>query len=353
MTAVSTVAEVKLTLVEATWRATWAMLEIVDDAGRRGLAECSGAGTPAEVRQQVAEAGSRLRGRTVAAARADAEVAGACRRQLSCAVELALADVDARARGDALDLLPPRRHRSRVPLYANINRAERDRTSAKLAALGARAAADGFPAVKLAPFDDADARGGLAHLRALRAAIGPRVELMVDCHCRLPLEETLRILPDLEALDVVWLEDVLAMTDVDGWRRIATATRIPLAAGEQASALADLEPLLRSGVLSYVLPDVQIAGVGGSHEILAEAVRTGVGASLHNPTGPVGTAASLLVAAALPAFERLEFAYGEVPWRGQVLDPGEEVLGAALPVPSGPGLGVGLSDRIRILASSP
>lgn len=351
MTKSPVIVDLELVVVEATWRATWAMLEMTDDAGRRGLAECSHAGTPAEIRDQLALIGSSLRGRTVVAARAAPSVpfSGS---PLGHAVELALADLDARARGGPLDLLPSKRHRARVPLYANINRAERDRTSGKLAALGVRAVRDGFSAVKLAPFDGTDAEHGLEHLRALRAAIGPDVELMVDCHGRLPLDEILRVVPELEALEVVWLEDALPMDARARWRVLAAATHIPLATGEQATGLADLEPLLHMGVLSHVLPDVKVAGVGGCHKILTVARGLGVGASLHNPTGPVGTAASLLVAAAAPDFGRLEFAYGEVPWRGTLLVPEEEILSdASLAVPGGAGLGASLSDRARTLAS--
>lgn len=347
MTESQIIVDLDLIVVQATWRATWVMLEVADDAGRRGLAESSGPATFDGIREQLRAVKSRLLGLTVTAARSATGAPGPG-NPLQHALDLALADLDAQDRGSVLDLLPPERYRARVPLYANINRAERDRTPAKLAALGERAAADGFAAVKLAPFDGTDADHGMAHLRALRAAIGPDIELMVDCHERLPLDETLRLLPELEALSVIWLEDALPMGDLDGWRTLSAATRIPLAAGEQATALADVEPLLRAGLLSHVLPDVQVAGVGGCHRILTAALGSGVGASLHNPTGPVGTAASLLVAAAVPEFGRLEFAYGEVPWRGELLVPAEEILSdASLAVPAGFGLGVGLSDRGR------
>ena len=342
---------VELKVIQATWRASWMVLEITDSGGRHGLAECSGPGATAEARAEIEAVMRRLQGKEVALVRADPCAAIGVSAPVAHAVELALADVQAKTEGSELDLIPPNRYRSRIPLYANINRAERDRIPSKLAALGASAATDGFPAVKIAPFDDANAHDGLLILRAVRAAIGPEVELMVDCHNRLPLSQVLQILPDLEGLDVTWLEDVLGMNDIDGWSRLATATRVPLAAGEQATTLADLRPLLRSGVLCHVLPDVQIAGVRGCHEILTEALRLGVGASLHNPTGPVGTAASLLVAAALPSFGRLEFAYGEVPWRGGLLIPPEQVQGAALTVPAGPGLGVTLSGQAYSRAS--
>ena len=84
-----------------------------------------------------------------------------------------------------------------VPLYANINRAllVGDRTPAGFGAVAERAAGDGFTIVKCAPFDEvrppaaADhildiARPGLQRVAAVRAAVGPDVQVLVDCHSR-------------------------------------------------------------------------------------------------------------------------------------------------------------------------
>ena len=147
---------------------------------------------------------------------------------------------------------------------------------------------------------------------------------MVDTHHKLTIHELLRILPELEALNVVWLEDPTTMHDIDGWKTVAAATKIPLAGGEQAKSLEDVEPLLSSGVLSAVLPDARIAGVYGAYEILLRAQELGIRSTLHNPLGPITTAASLHIAAAVPNFEILEYPYGEVPWRGEILSPEEK-----------------------------
>lgn len=337
--------DLRLSVVEATWRAKWLTLGLVDKAGNIGLGECSGSGEPGVVRDLVNSLAERLRGRTILEVSREGSIVAGFPGPLANAVDLALSDLKAKATGTALDILPAERHRSKISVYANINRAERDRTSANLAALGARAVADGFRAVKLAPFDDANAEGGLAHLRALRTAIGPNVELMVDAHHKLAIDEMLKILPELEDLNVVWLEDPVAIHDIDGWKRVAAATKIPLAGGEQAKSLEDVEPLLSSGALSAVLPDARITGVRGAYEILLRAQELGIRSTLHNPLGPVTTAASLHIAAAVPNFDILEYAYGEVPWRGEILSPEEKVVNASLPVPNGPGIGIELSEK--------
>jgi L-alanine-DL-glutamate epimerase-like enolase superfamily enzyme len=65
------------------------------------------------------------------------------------------------------------------------------------------------------------------------------------------------------------------MRDLHGWRSVGDATHIRLAAGEQATALADPQPLLREAVLSYVLPDVKAAGACGAFDILIAAADAG------------------------------------------------------------------------------
>jgi galactonate dehydratase len=55
-------------------------------------------------------------------------------------------------------------------------------------------------------------------------------------------------------------------------------------------------------------------------------------------------AASAQVAAALPHLRALEYAWGEVPWRADVVVPPECIVDGELVVPAGPGLGISLDD---------
>ena len=82
--------------------------------------------------------------------------------------------------------------RDTLPVYANVNRATRPRTPQGFAASAKAAVQEGFRAVKAAPFDgfpplssptatiDAAVENGIACVAAMRDAIGPDVELMVD-----------------------------------------------------------------------------------------------------------------------------------------------------------------------------
>ncbi|HEU5329568.1 MAG TPA: enolase C-terminal domain-like protein, partial [Thermomicrobiales bacterium] len=70
------------------------------------------------------------------------------------------------------------------------------------------------------------------------------------------------------------------------------------------------------------------------------------GVAPHNPSGPVAMAASAHAAAALPRLRALEYAWGEVDWRQDIITPREQIVAGELALPDGPGLGITLNDAI-------
>jgi len=77
---------------------------------------------------------------------------------------------------------------------------------------------------------------------------------------------------------------------------------------------------------------------------MAEAA--GLLASPHGPASPVGNMAAAQVCATLPNFNILEFSFGEVPWRAELIDPPERVVNSALPLTDAPGFGITLNEKI-------
>jgi galactonate dehydratase len=117
----------------------------------------------------------------------------------------------------------------------------------------------------------------------------------------------------------------------------------PLAGGELAANVAEVDQALRAGVLGYLLPDVKHSG--GPQRVarlIAEAEAAGVGISLHNPSGPVGTVASIHLCAALAPNSPLELMVGEAGDHPGPALPVDRVVDGFLPVPDGDGLGAGL-----------
>lgn len=352
---------------EVSARTRWAFVRLETADGIVGFGECSDAGQPDQARAAFeALAGGFADG--VGAADTPAQIAGVAaqlagpdqdlaRRTVGGGIEQAFCDVAARRAGEPLWKWLGGTADGPIPLYANVNRVVGARRPEDVAAAGARAVASGFTVVKCAPFDvplagSSLTDAGLARLRALRAAVGAEVRVLVDCHERLPVRDVLRIVPDLEDLGIAWLEDAIACADLAGLRALRNATATPLAGGELVGAPEEIVPAVEERLLNIVMPDVKHAGG------LLRALRIGravpsAQVSPHNPSGPIGTSMSAHLGNSLPNFTILEYAHGEVPWRAELVAGAEVVANGQLRLPDGPGLGIDLvADHPALLHAS-
>ena len=134
-----------------------------------------------------------------------------------------------------------------------------------------------------------------------------------------------------------------------GWliRCVKQLTPIPVAVITNGALLycADVrEELLAADI---VMPDVKVCGgMLELKKIAALAGGAGLLCSPHGPASPIGNAAAAHVVATIPNFNILEFSYGEVPWRAELVDPPERVEGGALMLSDRPGLGMTLNEKV-------
>ncbi|MDE0085492.1 MAG: mandelate racemase/muconate lactonizing enzyme family protein, partial [Candidatus Poribacteria bacterium] len=243
--------------------------------------------------------------------------------------------------------------REKIRLYANINRATVDRSPDGFAHNAERAVAEGFTAIKCAPFDDVSvaniSRGtltpairlGIDRIRTIRAAIGADIDLMVDCHSRFNPGVLIQVAKELEDLHLFWIEDAVPLDNLDAFAHISRSIGIPIATGERLRTLADFDRLLIQAHVDYILPDVKhVGGISGLKKIATLAAARNVMMTPHNPSGPVATAASVQCMASVPNFAILEYAWGEVDWRASLTEPPEEIVDGFIEVPTGTGLGI-------------
>jgi galactonate dehydratase len=257
------------------------------------------------------------------------------------------------------------RPRRAIPVYANVNRATRERTPAGFADSARRAVAAGFRAVKLAPFDGVIAedaastpiaeriRAGIDRVYAVRDAIGPELALMVDCHWRFDEPLAHELVASLAGANLFWLECPIS-EHFDRWpaiarlRTAAQARGMRLAGAETVADPAVFAAMARAGLYDVIMPDVKYAG--GFHGMLAAAgiaAAHGIGFAPHNPTGPVANAASLHVCALAPTLVNLELQVGESPlFDALVGGRGSAPKDGAFALPESPGLGVELDEAV-------
>ena len=355
-------------------KTVWTFVRARDDAGRVGWGEATLIDRADEIHTHVARHAPSWVGRparpshdAVATADDTAEAAALC------AIDQAVWDLAAQARGVPLAAALGVPRTSSVALYANINRGTHDRSPAGFAARAREATERGFRAIKIAPFDDVRADDlrteagrqrfdrGVERVLAAREAIGPACDLMVDCHWRLDERSAGEALARLEPARLFWLEcplpeTVETLAALKRLRAQANARGVRLAGCESMTALAGFRPFLDAGAYDAIMPDVKYAG--GLAEMLRigdEARRRGVLCSPHNPTGPIAHLASVHVAAILDSCPFLEFQYGE---SAHFLDLCDRAIpdpnGGASALPGGAGLGAGLDlAKLAALAVEP
>ncbi len=244
----------------------------------------------------------------------------------------------------------------RIRTYANINRSTEPRTPAGFAAMAERAVRAGFDAVKLAPFDgmppmsapaaeiDRAIDTAVEAIGAVRQAIGPERDLLVDVHSHLNLERGLALARRLEPLRLFWLEEVCR--SLEDLTAINRAAPMPTAGGESLFGVTGFYRYITAGAADIVMPDIKYCGgMLELKKIAAMAEGAGLRVSPHGPASPVGGVAAAHVCATLPNFLILEHSFGEAPWREELIDRPERIERGVLTVADRPGLGLALNER--------
>ena len=357
MTASPYIRSVRLHQIAVSHRTTWFVTEITDADGVTGLGECSDL-RDTEAAAAVISAIAPL----IANHRPEHDIAALDRRitrhlgerpipgdaflhrLVVGSLMTALCDIAARTDGLPLHRWLGAPALSPVPLYANINRAPVARRSDEFADVAAAAVAAGFDRIKLAPFDGPAHDGaslletGLAHLRAVRAAVGPTKTVYVDLHHRLSRPELLEAIEAMEHLDIAWIEDAVDVLSPVDLLWLREATDIPLAGGEKLTEVADVESVTREGLLSYLLLDPKYVGGPLRMRDVLDVVRDTT-VTFHDPTSPVSTAVSAHLAALPRDFAHVEYAFGEPIDRRTLLNPAEAIANGELTLTPGPGIG--------------
>jgi galactonate dehydratase len=318
--------------INVTPRTNWCFLEVETEDGLTGLGECTLANQEALMAAEVARLDALLRGEDAAARNRIARLlphapGGLVAATALSALEQALCDLAAQRNGEPIHALLGGALRERVLLYANINRGTNPRTPDGFAAAALRALAQGFSALKLAPFEPlmwedghtqanrAAYAEGLARIAAVRAAIGPGVDLMVDAHWRFSPGGAAALIRDVAPFNLFWLECPIAEAnrrEIARLRGLANERGMRLAGAESLSGLGAYRAVIEAGCYDVLMPDAKHAGgLVEIQRIAALAQTAGIEVAPHNPTGPVCHAHSVHLCATIPNFLMLEVQFGE------------------------------------------
>jgi L-alanine-DL-glutamate epimerase-like enolase superfamily enzyme len=213
----------------------------------------------------------------------------------------------------------------------------------------------GFRAVKIRLHGD-EWRSDLEVVRAVREAVGEKLDIMVDANhgWRMPGDRTARwdvptaaaCARAMEDLDVYWLEEPLSTDDVEGYAALRSLTSIRIAGGEMVRTASQARDLIVRGGVDVIQPDVVLAGgIGGCRRVAAMADLHGRMFSPHTWSNGMGLVANLHLAMAVSTCPYIEVPYDPPGWTPERRDmllpaPIEVAADGTVAPPGGPGLGV-------------
>lgn len=214
-------------------------------------------------------------------------------------IDIALWDIKAKAQGtDLATLIAGTRKRESVQAYASLVRYGQADLVARYCEQAAR---EGYRSIKLHEVT-------MPEIRAGRAAIDRSLSFTVDVNCSWTEAFAASVIPELKALDTLWLEEpIFPPEDWDALRRLG-ALGLDMAAGENACTAQEFSHLAQA--VRY--PQPSITKVGGVSEFLRVAQiarQRGQTVMAHSPYFGPGYCATLQMAAALDEFGMFEHLY--------------------------------------------
>lgn len=242
-------------------------------------------------------------------------------------IDIALWDLKAKAEGiDLATLIAGQRVRETVQTYASLVRYGTPELVAKYCE---QAQAEGYRSIKLHEVS-------MPEIRAGRGAIDRAISFTVDVNCNWTEAYAAEVIPELQALDTLWLEEpIFPPEDWDALRRLG-ALGLPIAAGENACTAQEFKHL--AAAVRY--PQPSITKVGGVSEFLRIArIARDNGQTLmpHSPYFGPGHYATLQMAAAVQEFGMFEHLYVQpASWFGGESRMPEQ---GQLAIPKRPGIG--------------
>jgi len=184
--------------------------------------------------------------------------------------------------------------------------------------------------------------------KAVRDAIGPAMDMMIETHAMLSTRTALVMAERLAPLGVTWYEEPVGPENANTLRAIRerVAPSVPLCVGERHYTRHGFRPVLEQHLCDVIMPDItRCGGPSEMKRIATMAEAYGVPIAPHNPNGPLSTLASAHVCASIPNFFRCEFMFNDVPWRDSVITHPLDVSSGHLLLSDRPGLGVDLVEE--------
>jgi galactonate dehydratase len=269
------------------------------------------------------------------------------------ALEHALWDIVGKACGQPVYNLLGGPCRDRIRVYAN-GWSDGAKSPDELARAADKVIARGFTALKFDPFSNpwrthigrTEEALAVERVKAVREAVGPKVEILVEVHRRLAPNEAIRMAHKLEPFEPFWYEEPIDATDIDGLAEVRRRTTLPVVTGEALYSKEQFAEVFARRAADILNPDVcNCGGILALKEIASAAEPWHVTVAPHNYNSTtVGLACTLQVSACIPNFLITEYFVNFEAAGQELARQPFEVKDSYIAIPTAPGLGIELDE---------
>jgi len=357
------ITDVETHLVANPWK-PWVFVRLHTDAGITGLAEATTHDKPRTVAAAIEEMSDFFIGRDpfdteslwLEMYRDEWFSKNVVNTTVVSAVDMACWDI----KGKHLDqpvyeLLGGPVHGTELRAYANGWYTDADGEPEGFARAAERVVDDGYDAMKFDPFGTAwqsmtteEKNHAVDIVGAVREAIGPDVELLIECHGRFSAAQAVDIAKKLDQFDPAWYEEPCPPDSINSLAEVARKSPIPVVTGERHMTKYDFYELVTRTDIDVFQPDlINTGGITEGKKIAGLAEADHVDIAPHNPQGPVAGAIYSHFCTSIPNFRIQEmFQTYDEPWVDHLLTDPLRVEDGYVQVPEGPGFGIELDMDI-------
>ena len=276
-------------------------------------------------------------------------------------IEQALWDIKGKALGVPVYELLGGKLRDKLRAYANawafqkeVTRMTAEDTPDSIAQNALKMVEKGFTAMKWDPFREggqviprSEEEFALACVKAVREAVGPSVDILIECHGRFNMHSAIRIAHKLEPYDPFFYEEPIPPDNIDALAALQRSINLPIATGERLYTRWEFRPLFEKHAAHIIQPDIcNVGGIWELRKIAAMAEAYYVSVQPHNSNGPMQTIASMHLDASIPNFVFQEFFYPYLDMYNEVLTEPIIYKDGYLEVPTRPGLGTDIREDV-------
>src|SRR3954447_18886167 len=234
-------------------------------------------------------------------------------------IDIALWDIRGKALGLPIYDLLGGPVRETVPLYTHFPYAPDPQQAARNAMVPVE---DGHKAIKTDPFFEAMAGKGTAYIdgqisaegeqkgvdivAAIREAVGPSVEILIDAHAMYNVPTAVRLANRLAPFNITWFEEPVPPESYHALKQVRDQVQTRICVGERLHTRFEFVPVLEQRLADFIMPDVTwTGGITELKKIATMAEAYYVPVSPHDASGPINVLAGAHVMMTVPNFYKL------------------------------------------------